>query len=139
MTDDQMECLVDVIIQSRDALDVGLDEAFEDHPLGLVFESWISRVLINRCGRFRYLSLQFIFDGGTNVPAVEVLSSDIFGYAFASVHEGVSLLVVATVKDLTVEFAAVSIKLGSCLAWLSAGISGSSASTATLTCLGSSR
>ena len=51
----------------------------------------------------------------------------------------VSLLVVATVKDLIIEFAAVSIKLGGCLAWLSAGISGSLALTATLTCLGSSR
>ena len=64
--------------------------------------------------------LPFIDEGGTNVPDVPVLSSDILGDTFVSVYEGVSLLVVTAVEDLTLEFSAVSSKLGRCLTWLSA-------------------
>ena len=64
-----------------------------------------------------------------------VLSSNILGDMFVSVHEGVSLLLVAAVEDVTLEIRAVSDELGRCLTWLSASIAAISASTATVTCL----
>jgi hypothetical protein len=93
-----------------------------------------------RSRRNRYFELPFVDEGGTNVPAAPVLSSNILGDTFVSVYEGVSLLVVTVVEDLNLEFSAISSKLGRCLTWLSACcIAATSTSTATLTCLGSSR
>jgi hypothetical protein len=43
---------------------------------------------------------------------VLVLGSDIFGDMFESVHGSVSLLIVATVKDMTLQFGAVAGELG---------------------------
>jgi hypothetical protein len=131
--------LLDVTVQSCDGLDVGIDETFKDQSIGLFLGSQSFWVDIFRSRRNRYLELPFIDEGGTNVPTVPVLSSDILGDMFVSVYEGVSLLVVTAVEDLTLKFSAVSSKLGRCLTWLSACIAASSASTATLACLGSSR
>jgi len=101
--------LLDVIVQSCNALDVRIDETFKDHSFGLILESQFSRaVRVFRCRRFRDVYLLFIDDGGTNVPIVLVLSSNILGDMFVSVHEGVSLLLVAAVEDVTLEIRAVS-------------------------------
>ena len=138
--DDKMIGLLDVTVQSCDALDVGIDETFKDQSIGLFLGSQSFWVDIFRSRRNRYFEFPFIDEGGTNVPVAPVLSSDILGDTFVSVYKGVSLLVVTAVEDLTLEFSAVSSKLGRCLTWLSACyIAATSASTATLTCLGSSR
>jgi hypothetical protein len=127
--------LLDVIVQSCNALDVRIDETFKDRSFGLVLESHFSRaVRVFRCSRrFRDVYLLFIDDGGTNVPTMLVLSSCILGDTFVSVHESVSLFVVAAVEDVTLEIRAVSDEVGRCLTWLSAGVAALLAST--VTCL----
>ena len=130
--------LLDVTVQSCDGLDVGIDETFKDQSIGLFLGSQSFWVDIDRSRRNRYFELPFIEEGGTDVPAIPILSSNIFRDTFVSVYEGVSLLVVTAVKYLTLKISAVSSKLGRCLTWLSACRAASSASTATLTCLGSS-
>jgi hypothetical protein len=132
--------LLDITVQSCDALDVGIDETFKDHSFGMFLGSqsfWVDKLRSRRNGYFEF---RFVEEGGSDVPAVPVLSSDIFGDMCVSVNEGVSLLVVTAVEDLALEFSAVSSKLERCLTWLSACcIAATSASTAILTCLGSSR
>ena len=137
MADDKMIGLLDVSVQSCNALDVGIDETFKDQFFGFFLGSQSFWVDIDKSRRYRYFDLPFINDGGTNVPAVLVLSFDILRDTFVSVHEGFSLFAVAAVEDLTLEINAVSSKLGWCLTWLRAVISDFSASTAT--CLESSR
>jgi hypothetical protein len=137
--DDKMIGLLDVSVQSCDALDVGIDETFKDQSFGLFLGSQSLWVDIDRTRRNHYFDIPFIDDGGTNVPSLPVLSSDILGDLFVSAYEGVSLLVVTAVKDLTLKIRAVSSELGECLTWLSACIAAISASTATLTCLVSTR
>ena len=95
MSIDKMIGLLDVGVQSCDALDVGIDETFKDQSIGFLLGSQSVRAGIDRSRRFRYFDLPFIDDGGTNVPTVLVLSSDILGDSFVSVYEGVSLLVVS--------------------------------------------
>jgi hypothetical protein len=112
LTDDKMIGLLDITVQSCDALDVGIDETFKDQFFGLFLGSqsfWVDKFRSRRNG---YFELLFVDEGGTNVLAVPILSSDILGDTFVSVYEGVSLLVVTAVKDLTLEFSAVSSKLG---------------------------
>ena len=111
---------------------------FKDQYIGLFLGSQSFWVDIDRSKRNRYFELPFIEEGGTDVPAIPpLLSSDILGDMFVSVYEGVSLLVVTAVEDLTLKIRAVSSRLERCLTWLSARIA--AASTATLTCLGSTR
>jgi hypothetical protein len=67
---------------------------------------------------------------------VLVLSSNIFTDAFESMHESVSLFIVAAVEDLTLQFGAVACELGGCLSlWLISAITITASSTATATCL----
>jgi hypothetical protein len=66
-------------------------------------------------GEDRNIDLGFIDDGGSDVPTVLVVSSDIFGDTLESVHESVSLFVVAAVEGMTLEFGAGACELGGCL------------------------
>jgi hypothetical protein len=72
-------------VQSCDALDMGIDETFKDQSFGYFLLSqsfWVDR---NRRRRSQYFKLPFIDEGGTNVPALPILSSDILGDTLVSV------------------------------------------------------
>jgi hypothetical protein len=134
LSDDERIGCLDIVVESCFALDVGIDETFENQFGGLFLRSQSCGVRIDRRGRNWNIDLGLIEDGGSDVPTVLILSSDIVGDPFESVHESVSLLVVAAVEDMALEFGAVACELGGSLSlWLVSATTTATASTATAT------
>ena len=118
MTDNKRIGFLDVIVQSRFALNERFKFAFKDHFGDFFFGSKSCRILVGRSLGDRDDGLEFVENGGPYVASMLVLSAHVLGYALKSINESVSLLVVAAVEDMTLQFGAIASELGWWLALL---------------------
>jgi hypothetical protein len=102
---------LDIVVQSCSSLDVGINKTFEDHLLGFFRRSQSCRDEIDRRDRLRNSDLEFVYDGGPDVSTVFIFGSNVFGDTFESMHESVSLFVVAAIEDMALEFGTVASEL----------------------------